>query len=86
MVSAWPEAPFVIPAEWPVGRTAGARSERKHPRNWRPTHHNRTPMAMRSARVGVSNSPVYMHDGTLDAHAADKRRNNRGDNKLGNIP
>jgi hypothetical protein len=24
MVSAWPEPPFVIPAEWPAERTAGA--------------------------------------------------------------
>ena len=28
MVSAWLEPPSVIPAEWPVERTAGARSER----------------------------------------------------------
>src|SRR6516165_7936502 len=28
MVSAWPEPPSVIPAEWPVERTAGARTKR----------------------------------------------------------
>ena len=28
MVSAWPEAPYVIPAEWPAERTAGAITKR----------------------------------------------------------
>jgi len=28
MASAWPEVPFVIPAEWPAERTAGASTKR----------------------------------------------------------
>src|SRR5262249_45627537 len=35
MVSAWPEPPSVIPAEWPAERTAGAITES----DWRPIHH-----------------------------------------------
>jgi hypothetical protein len=39
MVSAWQEPPSVIPAEWPVERTAGARTERKRPTELASIHH-----------------------------------------------
>jgi hypothetical protein len=42
MVSAWPEAPSVIPAEWPAGPTAGARTKRNG--TGVRSIHNRTPV------------------------------------------
>jgi len=39
MVSASPEPPSVIPAEWPAEPTAGASSERKRPTELASDHH-----------------------------------------------
>src|SRR6516225_8624781 len=66
MVSASPEPPSVIPAEWPAGATAGASSERKHPTELASDFiPNRTPVAMRSARRWHTITPEINTDDNI---------------------
>ena len=95
MVSAWPEPPSAIPAEWPAERTAGARTKRKGTGVRSITTGRQfllarwlqiTARAATGRTQGVSNSPFYMHDDKLGARGDDKAHNSRTDNRGGNIP
>jgi hypothetical protein len=46
LVSAWPEPPSVIPAEWPAEHTAGARTKRNG--TGVRSNHNQTPVSLSS--------------------------------------
>src|SRR5436190_1915883 len=75
MVSASPEAPSVIPAEWPVGRIAGART--KHNGTGVRSIYNRTPVPLRWSKEFLEAGKKRLAGDTARAATSDEVRDLR---------